>query len=373
VRHVTWIFVATMMLAASAPLAALNYEVGGCKSGSAYKNFTSISAAVGAVPPGSTILVCPGVYPEQVTIRQPLTLKGIPSGNAGRAVITADATGNFGVNVTAGGSPAYAQVLVENVSPVGPVNLVGITVDGNGINFDCPSSSQQYLIGIFYGSNVSGTINMVTARNQLNTSSSGACAYGIWAENESAASQTINIHASSVHNTGSGGITAGGFASTLTANIGSNFVTNTALGGNLDTGISSSAAGTIDGNVVTLDSNFAGIGAGGAVNVLRNTVADSAWGFDISRSGTTVQSNNVSNVQVGIATEGYAATIKANSIMHTTGCALTFNHTSSTGTVSGNKINDSPFAFANWLGPTITGNVLFNIDQIQSTNTNFCP
>src|SRR2546430_9496133 len=51
-------------------------------------NFTTISAAVAGVPAGSKIQICPGVYPEQVTITQPLTLQGIGSGNANRAVIT---------------------------------------------------------------------------------------------------------------------------------------------------------------------------------------------------------------------------------------------------------------------------------------------
>ena len=63
-------------------------------------NFTTISAAVAGVPAGATIQVCPGVYPEQVTITQPLTLKGIHSGNANRAVITINPNGEVVPNVT---------------------------------------------------------------------------------------------------------------------------------------------------------------------------------------------------------------------------------------------------------------------------------
>src|SRR5215813_2588774 len=276
-RHLAWIFLAPVILAVSAPLAALNYEVGGCKSGSGYKNFPSISAAVGAVPPGSTILVCPGLYPETVTITRPLTLKGITSGNAGRAVITANSTGNFAANVTSiNGVSFYAQVLVENVTPVGAVNLVGITVDGNGINFNCPTSGGPYLAGIFYASGTSGTIKAVTARNQLNTSPNGGCGYGIWAENGSGASQTINIAKSSVHHTGSAGIFANSVALTLAADISQNFVTNTGIGGGSG-GIDHFAAGAIDGNVVTLDNSTTAITATAPVNVLRNTVADASW------------------------------------------------------------------------------------------------
>ena len=56
-RYFGWLFTILVMLAASAPLQALNYEVGGCKTGSGYLNFTTISAAVAGVPAGATIPV----------------------------------------------------------------------------------------------------------------------------------------------------------------------------------------------------------------------------------------------------------------------------------------------------------------------------
>ena len=173
-RHLARFFSAVVMLAVSAPLQALNYEVGGCKTGSGYLNFTTVSAAVAGVPAGATIQVCPGVYPEQVTITQPLTLKGIASGNANRAVIAINPNGNLAPNVTSSitSYPFYAQMLVQNVSPVGAVNITGITVDGAGANAGC---SGETLAGIFYASGTSGTVNEVTARNQVN----GGCGWGI--------------------------------------------------------------------------------------------------------------------------------------------------------------------------------------------------
>ena len=44
----------------------------------AQAGFTSIQAAVHAAPAGSLVRVCPGRYPESVTITKPLTLKGQP-------------------------------------------------------------------------------------------------------------------------------------------------------------------------------------------------------------------------------------------------------------------------------------------------------
>jgi parallel beta-helix repeat protein len=100
------------------------------------QHFTTIQAAVNAVSisPGSTVLVCPGSYPEQVVIGQQMTLKGITNGTAGAAIITVPA-GGLVPNVT---TPAYglvaAQVLVQNTANV---RVDGMIVDGTGST--CPT------------------------------------------------------------------------------------------------------------------------------------------------------------------------------------------------------------------------------------------
>jgi parallel beta-helix repeat protein len=110
-----------------------------CNPGPAH--FTTIQAAVNAVStfPGSTVLVCPGSYPEQVVISQPLTLRGIVNGTgnaAGNAVVITVPPGGLLPNVT---TPAYgsvaAQLVVQNIpSSVANVTLrvQGIAVDGLG-------------------------------------------------------------------------------------------------------------------------------------------------------------------------------------------------------------------------------------------------
>ena len=64
--------------------------VGTCKPGT---SFSKIQLAVNAASPGSTIDVCPGTYPEQVTIAESLTLQGVVSANSARPVITVPAGG----------------------------------------------------------------------------------------------------------------------------------------------------------------------------------------------------------------------------------------------------------------------------------------
>lgn len=382
-RYFGWLFTMLVMLAVSAPLQALNYEVGGCKTGSSYVNFTTISAAVVGVPAGATIQICPGVYPEQVTITQPLTLKGIASGNANRAVITINQNGNLSPNVTSfTGVQFYAQVLVQNVSPTGAVNLTGVTVDGAGANAGC---SAETLAGIFYVSGTSGTVNEVTARNQVN----GGCGWGIWVENGSSTNETITIENSSVHNQGNGGFGnvvfgSGGISAvsisppTLSATIRGNFLSNT--GGEAGLNIAGNDAilsetnGEISENVITSNPQFATsifVSSPSAV-VSGNTVANNTSGFGIEIfSGITAGSNKLSNVGYSIvAHSDPATTIKSNTIKNTL-CGISFGGWSS-GAISGNTLNDSFYGFANWGGPPIVGNSLYNVDNVYST-TNYCP
>jgi pectin methylesterase-like acyl-CoA thioesterase len=74
---------------------AATYEVGTCISGPGVVSFATISAAVdsSSVPNGSTILVCPGTYGEQVTITRPLNLTGVTSGTANQALIVVPSEG----------------------------------------------------------------------------------------------------------------------------------------------------------------------------------------------------------------------------------------------------------------------------------------
>jgi hypothetical protein len=77
----TFLVAATVLFICHAPppAQASTVAVGTCLT-AFVPHFTTIQAAVNAVPPGSTILICPGNYPEQVMITKALTLKGVSSG-----------------------------------------------------------------------------------------------------------------------------------------------------------------------------------------------------------------------------------------------------------------------------------------------------
>ena len=72
--------------------------VGSCKP--SLTSFSTIQAAVNAAPAGSNIDVCPGTYPEQVTITsKSLTLVGIVAGTNDAAVLTPP-SGGLVINAT---------------------------------------------------------------------------------------------------------------------------------------------------------------------------------------------------------------------------------------------------------------------------------
>ncbi len=211
------------------------FYVGTCKPGKA--DYTTIQEAVTGVPAGSIIDVCPGTYPEQVTIQQSLTLQGVTSGNNASVVITAPSSGLLSATVPLG-LPVAAQLAVSNSS--GPVNISGLTVDGTGITA-APSGSA--VAGILYNSSP-GTLNHVLVQNlaPMNTE-----AFGVVFRDDNSVSPTDNIQNSAVYlpNTGGGEI------------IG--IAASTAISGTTNHLVSGS--GTI---TVSMSNNYISVGSGGA-------------------------------------------------------------------------------------------------------------
>src|SRR2546427_6153109 len=74
-------------------LFAVTVVVGPSTCQPSFVHFSSIQTAVSSVPPGATVLVCPGTYGEQVHITQPLTLRGIMNGNLDQAGILPPGSG----------------------------------------------------------------------------------------------------------------------------------------------------------------------------------------------------------------------------------------------------------------------------------------
>jgi len=344
--------VLVLIIAAHPMLAATTFAVGNCRP--TLHSFPTISAAVSTVPSGSTVLVCPGTYNEQVHITQSLTLQGITSGNSGQAVIAPPA-GGLAPNATNDfGNAVASQLWVDNAP--GPVNISNITVDGtsNGV-VGCP----PLIAGIFY-QNSAGTASRVALRNQTGN----GCGVGFWAEGGSA-SPTVTLVNSSVHDADNVGIftETNGSASGLTAAIKTNDVNVSAAG---TFGIFFEGANdTVSGNVVIagLDGiNFA-VGATGSVS--SNTVMNSSNGIVAQSDGVSVTSNKVSNSSgFGIRVNTSVAAIQNNSITNSNvGIEFSCNANPN---VTHNTINEAPIGIDQVPGALAAPNTYFNVVAIRT-------
>jgi len=233
-------------------------------------------------------------------------------------------------------------------------------VDGSGPN---PGCGVAFLAGIFYASGSSGMVNEVTTRNQAG----GGCGVSIDAENGAGTSKSITIENSSVHNTGDGILVQSVSPPTLSATIRGNFLSNTGMDGGAK-GIS--GIGQIEGNVITSITGEAALGIAGSDTMSGNTLAD-ILDAAIFAGGGAMQSNKLSNVGTAFWGLGPGTVAKSNTIMNTS-CVAEFLGNSSSGTFSGNVINDSAYGFGYYLGPPITGNLLYDVDTIQTTTDPLC-
>lgn len=257
------------------------------------QTYPTISQAVTAAVPGSTILVCPGTYPEQVTT-QPVTLRGVQSGNAANPVIEVPSGGlTKSVIAPANGVIMFFQVLVQGTES-GLVNISNIAVDGD-------SSLNQFLTGwvsgIYY-QNSSGTVSHVATYRQKGN----GYGFGIFLEGTTAPAKVVTVKNSSVHDFDSEAIrTNGSPVPSLTVNIESNSVTssNTFSGNPVYGGIDlQGSEGSISNNRVITHPASPGVSTGVGVAFASNTVVSGNtlenWGLWGLGDSNVVKGNTAS-------------------------------------------------------------------------------
>jgi hypothetical protein len=327
------------------PMFASTVAVGTCKP--SLVSFTTISAAVSSVPPNSTVEVCPGTYPEQVTISQSLTLKGISSGNAGQAIIAVPSSGL--VEVTTGGGTLVAPMMHVTATSV---NISDLTVDGTGNGV----TNTPWLAGILYDDGSSGTVNEITARNLCCTGGGT----GVWAENNSSP-LSVTIENSSFHDIDDSAVIAVG--SSLLATIKG----NTMQGGFAQFQFLS--GGSLTANV-TDGGAFAGIYASGPNTISGNTVNATTGLFTF---GVTATSNKISNASTaGINDAGGGSTYKTN-IITKAAVGIEFNCNATIPTVTGNTINDATTGLDNVPSSFSGSNNFDNVGTLRTDGCGFKP
>jgi len=297
-------------------LSASTVVVGTCKN---LVQFSSIQAAIDAVPPGSTVDICAATYSEQIHINKSITLTGVAQ-NSADAVVILPPAGGLTANAT---SLSSGNPIAGHIAVLGPatVNFNNLIVDslGNGLS-GCGAAT---LVGILY-QNATGTLKHVATRNQWIGSSesdggSNGCqnGLGIFVQSGNSGTSAVTVQNSSVHDYQKNGITGNESGTSLTV-MNSDIVGQGATTGAAENGIQIGfgATGSISGNLVIDD-----VWAPDTIT----DPGDAAAGillFD-SVNGTSVKSNTVGNTQFGIAAvtdtggEGDNATISMNKVFGT--------------------------------------------------------
>jgi parallel beta-helix repeat protein len=286
-------------------LAITTVVVGPSTCKSTLKHYSTIQSAVSGVPWGTIVMVCPGSYPEQVIVNQPLTLEGITDGTGNAAVITVPGGGLVQNGTSTSFGPVTVQLLVQNT--VG-VTIKDLVVDGNGGN--CPAGSNRNVgIGVFdVGSANDGTtaatIASVVVRNDTTCLGDGILADTSY----------ITITGSAIHDVNQTAIDAYSAKYSITNNsiqrahaygivLLNNADGSVVSGNNVSDGTSgilsssSNSSATITKNT-SLNNYYVGVWTYFANHqtVTNNVVSNSWWPLVVEGgSNNTVQNNKLSN------------------------------------------------------------------------------
>ena len=351
-------FGSLMIFVASGAMAA-TVQVGTCMRG--LTTYSTISNAVSAVPPGSTVLVCPGTYPEQVVISQALTLQGVNSGNKANPTITVPSGGLTQSVILHNGAVMYPQVLAQGSSS-DQINISNIAVNGSGNQV----GSKGWLSGICYRA-ASGSVSHTAIFNQLGN----GAGWGIFLESAPPSMSNVSLTENSIHDVDGEGIrsNANSTPPSLTVDIEGNSV---AISNSL-TLYSSAAAIDIDGIGVISGNSLLGPSLGIGITFLSNiTVSNNTreqFGIGLwAKDSNTIDSNKILSAQAGVILSGKNNDVEHNSLMNITdgGTAVHFNCTGTLNTVTHNTINDTYWGIQSDPGGNVVAPNLFsNVARIQ--------
>ena len=393
------IFLTAAGLAAVFTMPALGktiVAVGSCNPN--VPNYSSIQQAVNSVPAAATVQICPGNYPEQVTINKNITLTGVATATSAKSTIVAPA-GGLAVNGADldGGGPIAAQILVTGGSNVVVSNL---TIDGSN---NAVTGCGTDVVGIIY-QNASGAIHGNNVVNQIQPSGYTGCQGGlaVYAESSGSGASTVSITGNQVQGYQKNGITAddAGTHATISG--------NSIIGAGPTDGAAENAIQIAYGATATISSNQVGdsiwapdtntdtgdaasgilVYDSAGVKITANTVASTQFGIAVvsdgsgSADGATISKNRVSATYLFDAVDVCGAgnaQIDNNTLSGSTESAIHLDSscgTPSTGnTVSANHVNGACAAVLEGAGSSGTINDLsaLNATNIVLSGSDVCP
>jgi parallel beta-helix repeat protein len=335
-RHKT-LRIGLLVLAATvvyaSDLLASTLYVGPRSCGPNVTHYATIQGAVNAALPSDVIMVCPGIYPEQVLIPIPLTVKGFVNGTAGAVVITVPPTGLIpNIHMTDAGFVA-AQIAAQNTFGV---KLIDLTIDGAGGG--CATAiGADYTAAVALSNLVSSdpsflsvTLSQLAIRNQ-----SGGCqkSAGVLSEDS-----LIFVDSNSIYNVELNAVSLVRGMGKITNNTIENCLAGAVL-------ISNVTGATVQSNTMASDAFGVRIDNATATNVWSNTMGP--WvGYGVystSSQGTWVNANRISATWAGVYLDGSLNDrVTSNIVTRTQTYGIAVRNSRGTNQISSNTINGSP-------------------------------
>ena len=287
--------------------AAATVAVGTCHAST--PSYPTIQQAVNAVSSGGTVLVCAGVYAEQITISQPMTLKSIAVGKQQIAAIYTPASGLAVNYVSPNLNNVTAHIFVQNA---GAVTISNIEIDGLGTA--CPNTNSEVGISSL-GSSL--TVNAAVVRNISAALAlcSGASIFSEGGGNLTVQNSTLRGFDSAIATYGGGiGVVSGNlFSDGATAIVFTSptapvsVSTNTLANINDGIGLNYALPGSsVVNNVIGITPAGtgiprAGISLIGTANITGNKMSGGGYGLRLDDAAkSTVQNNVVTDASVGL-------------------------------------------------------------------------
>jgi nitrous oxidase accessory protein NosD len=317
----------------------MRVQVGGSCKG-ALPVFSTIQAAVNAVPDDGTVFVCPGTYPEQLVISRRLTLQGVNTATGNNPTITVPVGGLTQLNPYIYLMPFITVNYAEKVT----IKDLGIQGPGPG-----GPTAGIYLEG------ADATISGMLFWNL----GSAALLY-----NDTSTPRSILFQNNEVHDAGSGVVSSGAGMEVLTLDVKNNWLDVTGYGVSYY-----GVTGSITNNTIfsqqygiTIDSPKTTVSS----NAVRAGIVGVYIGGYIERlaSDTLLSSNQISGGSAGVINFDRTATIQGNMILDSP-TAIDLECTSSP-TLKGNSIHDATYGIDGVpAGMPVGANTFFNVTTMQ--------
>ena len=348
-----------LLIAASScvSLQAATLIVGPSQGVCANAAYSSITAALAAAKPGDEIDICPALYSEQLTITQPVTLKGIGANGNNRVLIQPAAMTNVqNPSPNAPYTPSQAVISVFNTSDV-VIEDLAIDASMNTV------SGCAVTLAAIHFSNASGRVanNAISGAQLSNPLSCTTLfpgnGFGVQVDTTGQTGPfTVSISGNTIHDFNRNGVLLNGAG--ITAVVSRNVIS----GVGPSTGYSQFGVFVALGAVARVTGNIVSQGNCGAIDV-NDCIKVRSEGvvFRAAGDGSVADSNTITDVQSGIFLNGAnKAQITNNVIMNVDA----LDGIDVQGTASGYFTNS-----------VISGNTIshvFPISSIDSVNESGC-